>query len=58
MNGKVVLQLPEQKNRRKSFKSVWPKIELLSVCMLEEMTGINRKRVRKILVEDLEIKKV
>jgi hypothetical protein len=29
MNGKAVLQLPEQKNRRKSFKSVWPKIEIL-----------------------------
>jgi hypothetical protein len=28
MNGKAVLQLPEQKNRRKTFKSVWPKIEL------------------------------
>jgi hypothetical protein len=28
MNGKAVLQLPEQKNRRKSFKSAWPKIEL------------------------------
>jgi hypothetical protein len=24
---KAVLQLPDQKNRRKSFKSVWPKIE-------------------------------
>jgi uncharacterized protein YecE (DUF72 family) len=29
MNGKTALQLPEEKNRRKSFKSVWPKIELL-----------------------------
>jgi hypothetical protein len=28
MNRKAILQLPEQKNRRKSFKSVWPKIEL------------------------------
>jgi hypothetical protein len=28
INGKAVLQIPEQKNRRKSFKSVWPKIEL------------------------------
>jgi hypothetical protein len=28
MNGKAVLQLPEQKNQRKSFKSVWLKIEL------------------------------
>jgi hypothetical protein len=28
MNGKSVLRLPEQKNRRKSFKSVWLKIEL------------------------------
>jgi hypothetical protein len=28
MNGKAVLQLPEQKNRWKSFKSVWPKIKL------------------------------
>jgi hypothetical protein len=27
-NGKVVLQLPEQKNRQKSFKTVSPKIEL------------------------------
>jgi hypothetical protein len=30
----------------------------LSVWMLEEMTGINRETVRKILVEDLENKKV
>jgi hypothetical protein len=26
--GKAVLQLPEQKNRRKSFKIVWPNIEI------------------------------
>jgi hypothetical protein len=31
INGKAVLQLPEQKNRRKSFKSVWPKIECSNV---------------------------
>jgi DNA-binding transcriptional regulator YhcF (GntR family) len=30
----------------------------LSVRMLEEMTGINRETVRKILVEDLKKKKV
>jgi DNA-binding transcriptional regulator YhcF (GntR family) len=30
----------------------------LSVRMLEEMTGINRETVRKILVKDLEKKKV
>jgi hypothetical protein len=28
MNGKAVFQLPEEKNRRKLCKSVWPKIEL------------------------------
>jgi hypothetical protein len=28
MNGKAVFQLVKQKNRRKSVKSVWPKIEL------------------------------
>jgi hypothetical protein len=28
MNGKAVLQHSERKNRRKSFKSVCPKIEL------------------------------
>jgi hypothetical protein len=28
MNGKAVLQLPEQKNRRNSFKSFWLKIEI------------------------------
>jgi hypothetical protein len=27
MHGKAILQLPEQKNEWKSFKSVWPKIE-------------------------------
>lgn len=58
INGKAVLQLPEQKNRRKSFKSVWPKIELLSVQILKEMTGINRETVHKILVKDLKKKKV
>jgi hypothetical protein len=54
---KCVLQVPEQKNRQKSFKSVWPKIELLSVRMLEEITGIYKETVRKILVEDLKKKK-
>jgi hypothetical protein len=29
MNRKAILQLPEQKDRWKSFKSVWPKIKLL-----------------------------
>jgi hypothetical protein len=57
-NGKVVLQLPEQKNQRNLFKSVWPKIELLSVRMLEEMTGINRETVHNILVKDMKKKKV
>jgi hypothetical protein len=52
MKGKAVLQLPELKNRRKSFKSVLPKIELLVFWMLEEMTGINRETVCKIVVED------
>jgi hypothetical protein len=28
MNRKAVLQLPKQKNRQKSLKGVWPKIEL------------------------------
>jgi hypothetical protein len=28
MNENAVLQLPEQKNRRKSFKSVLPKIQI------------------------------
>jgi hypothetical protein len=28
MNGKAVLQIPEQKDWYKSFQSVWPKIEL------------------------------
>jgi hypothetical protein len=28
MNRNAALQLPEQKNRRKSFKTVWPKIQL------------------------------
>jgi hypothetical protein len=28
MNGKAVLQLAEEKIRRKSLKSVWPKIEI------------------------------
>jgi hypothetical protein len=27
MNGKAIFQLPGRKNRRKSFKSVWMKIE-------------------------------
>jgi hypothetical protein len=28
MNGKAVLQLPHQKNRRKPIKSVWHKLEI------------------------------
>jgi hypothetical protein len=28
MKGKAVFQLVKQRNRRKSVKSVWPKIEL------------------------------
>jgi hypothetical protein len=28
MERKPVLQLPEQKNRRKSLKNIWPKIEV------------------------------
>jgi hypothetical protein len=28
MKGKTVFQLQEDKNRQKSFKSVWPKIEI------------------------------
>jgi hypothetical protein len=53
---KTVLQLPEQKNQRKSFKSVFED-RTLSVRMLEKMTGINRETVREILVEDLRKKK-
>jgi hypothetical protein len=48
MNGKTVLQLPEQRNKRKSFKSIWPKIELRVFG-----SGINRETVRKIILEDL-----
>jgi hypothetical protein len=58
LNGKAALQLPEQKNQRTSFNSVWLKIGLLSVWMLDEMTGINRETVHKILVEDLKKEKV
>jgi hypothetical protein len=50
---KAVLQLPEQKNQWKSFKNVCPKIELLSVRMLEETTRIGRETVRKTSVPRL-----
>jgi hypothetical protein len=28
LNGKAIIKLPEVKNRRKSFKTVWPQMEL------------------------------
>jgi hypothetical protein len=39
MNGKVVLQLPEQKNRQEVIERCLAEDRTLRVRMLEEMTG-------------------
>jgi hypothetical protein len=53
MNGKAVLQLSEQKDRCNHSKVIGED-QTLSVLMLQEITGINRETISKILVEDLQ----